>query len=115
MKFNQREAQRARKPQPHTVRYQLGSVRFPEIPSSSAVPSDTAADDLLAAPAGGWLSRLRQRFSDWYAHRLEPRIIPITDRSGNTWWQVYNPRTHQQKWLSSPDEVMRWLDNEAWF
>ncbi|WP_017298017.1 hypothetical protein [Nodosilinea nodulosa] len=113
MKFNHRAAQRDRQPQPHTIRYQLGSS-FPTF-SSSGVPSDSSAGDQPADPGGGRFSKLRQKISAWYAHRLEPRITPITDRSGNTWWQVYDPRTHQQKWLASQDEVMLWLDNEAWF
>ncbi|MBE9140869.1 hypothetical protein IQ254_27335 [Nodosilinea sp. LEGE 07088] len=114
MKFNDREAQRAHQPQPHQLRYQLGAVGYPQKRSSA----ETTAPNPDAPPeesAGGWFGGLMQRIRQWHAQRLEPKITATTDPSGHLWWQVYDPRTNQRKCLYSEAEVMRWLDNEAWF
>lgn len=111
MKFNDREAQRIREPRQHQVRYQLGSVgTAPRTPSAAAPP----VTPTNAPPAASWLGQLMQRYRNWCATRLEPKITTATDSSGQTWWQIYDPRTQKRKYMDSEAEVMRWLDEEAW-
>ncbi|BAU15407.1 hypothetical protein LEP3755_59650 [Leptolyngbya sp. NIES-3755] len=40
----------------------------------------------------------------------EPRVWQRRDRSGQTYWQVYDPETNRSARLSSEQEVRQWLE-----
>ncbi|MEM9118395.1 MAG: hypothetical protein AAGD09_11000 [Cyanobacteria bacterium P01_F01_bin.56] len=40
----------------------------------------------------------------------EINISQVMDCHGQNWWQVYNPQTHELKWMVSEEEVLLWLD-----
>ena len=104
MKFNRREAQRARITQLHDHR---------DLPAATVHPvTDVAA---LTRPVAGWWDHLHQQFHQWWIQREEPRITAITDTSGHLYWRAYNPRTQELTWLSSDTEVMLWLSSQPWF
>lgn len=109
MKLNRQEAQRVREPKLHELRQPFEGVGSPAKPLAENVPSPAAV-----APRG-WLGKLRQRVGQWLSTRSEPKITVITDQSGQTWWRAYNPCTQELKWLDSEDEVMLWLDAQAYF
>ncbi|MGF1589024.1 MAG: hypothetical protein ACFCU7_07240 [Pleurocapsa sp.] len=43
-------------------------------------------------------------------NRTEPRVRQKGDRSGNSYWQIYDPVTGSNCSLSSEQEVRTWLD-----
>jgi hypothetical protein len=43
--------------------------------------------------------------------RIEPHVEQKCDRSGNIYWQIYDPITGSCCSLSSEQEVKAWLDN----
>jgi hypothetical protein len=102
MKTNRQEVQRVRESPLHDLRQPLAAVSSPSV----AEPSPTISF------SGNWLNRLRQGLAQWLVTRSEPQITAIIDRSGQTWWRAYNPRTQDLKWLDSEAEVRRWLDTQ---
>jgi hypothetical protein len=113
MKFNQREAQRVRDPHLHEFPPQPGAVGTPQAIISPTVPPKTTVTPIR--PANRASNYLLRRVQQWFATRSEPRITPVTDPLGQTWWKVYNPRTQTLQWLDSEAEVMIWLDNQPDF
>jgi hypothetical protein len=45
-----------------------------------------------------------------FAGNAQVRIRLITDASGQCWWNVYDPSTHQSAQLASEAELRTWLD-----
>ncbi|PSN18254.1 hypothetical protein C7271_13460 [filamentous cyanobacterium CCP5] len=110
MKFNPREAKRIREPQLHELQSpSAGTVTAPKTDSAGSMSSPP--ENHPETPLGWW-DRLNHRLHQWLVDLLEPRIILAVDPSGQTWWQAYNPRTHEMKWLSSETEARIWLDRQ---
>ncbi|MBC7972550.1 MAG: hypothetical protein H7Z11_20890 [Verrucomicrobia bacterium] len=42
--------------------------------------------------------------------QVEPEIRQTLDQTGQTWWNVYDPRTGQTVFLESEAEVRVWLE-----
>lgn len=55
----------------------------------------------------GWL----RRFGQMLTVNTDPRIKQRFDRSGQMYWQVYDPVSEQHFAFSSEDEVYRWLES----
>jgi hypothetical protein len=43
-------------------------------------------------------------------NRVEPQIVQKCDRSGNVYWQIYDPISGFHCSLNSEQEVREWLD-----
>jgi hypothetical protein len=66
-----------------------------------------------STPTSRWFSKFGQALATWLTPSTEPSIITLTDETGEIWYRAYNPQTRQQQWLTSHDEVMIWLENQA--
>jgi hypothetical protein len=70
-------------------------------------PAETPSTQ-LAAPS--WLGRIWSFVVDTLKKSSELQIREMTDRAGNTWWNVYDPTTGRSAWLDSEDEVRIWIE-----
>lgn len=61
--------------------------------------------------SGDFLAKLGRVLVAWLAPDTEPTITQVTDRKGQTWWRVDDPRTGKSYWLESETAVMIWLEN----
>lgn len=46
--------------------------------------------------------------------RAEPEIRQTLDRTGQTWWKVYDPLTGHTAYLESEAEVQIWLEERLY-
>jgi hypothetical protein len=56
------------------------------------------------------ISIIEKISQDLAKSRVEPHIVQKCDRSGNTYWRVYDPISGSHCSLNSEQEVRSWLD-----
>jgi hypothetical protein len=57
-------------------------------------------------------THLTHLFFNVLTRKAEIRAWPASNRSGATWWNVYDPRTGKTYQFASEAEVRIWLDSE---
>lgn len=67
-----------------------------------------AAFVLPTLPA--WLSQVWNWLNKALFEEPELQIREMSDRVGNTWWHIYDPRTGKTAWLDSENEVLIWIE-----
>ncbi|PSB32211.1 hypothetical protein [Stenomitos frigidus] len=58
---------------------------------------------------GMWLREMWQDLMDVVTYKPELKVWQSVDRSGNLWWNGYNPATGDSVVLESEQEVRIWL------
>lgn len=78
-------------------------------PSKSQFQTDPKVRSTLAA----WLSKLHKRFVVLLTESYEIQIWQRTDRNGQIWWYVYDPRTQRSSVFGSELEVRVWIERQS--
>jgi hypothetical protein len=81
----------------HFRRYEVISQLAPEVQSTRSTLSD-------------WLNKSWTSLVHHLTRSHEPRICQKFDRTGQPYWQCYDPSTQQLIYCFSEDEIFDWLE-----
>lgn len=56
------------------------------------------------------IKRLGQRIAEYFTSQSEIKVWQLQDRSGNTYWRVYDPNTNRSAVFGSEEEVRIWIE-----
>jgi hypothetical protein len=56
------------------------------------------------------IKRLGQRIAEYFTSQSEIKVWQLQDRSGNTYWCVYDPNTNRSATFGSEEEVRIWIE-----
>lgn len=75
------------------------------IPAMVSQPKNTGLGMIA-----NYFKKIWQAFTDAMAVDYEPRITPMIDHDGNSWWEVYDPIACRTFYMATEEEVLCWLD-----
>lgn len=78
--------------------------------TSLSFDSEKTATQLNSTEKITWFNRVLNHLMHVLLRSDEPKIEYHTDRSGGSWWRVYDPITRQSTHYSSENEIRIWLD-----
>lgn len=56
------------------------------------------------------IKKLGQRIAEYFTSQSEIKVWQLQDRSGNTYWRVYDPNTNRSATFGSEEEVRIWIE-----
>jgi len=56
------------------------------------------------------IKKLGQRIAEYFTSQSEIKVWQLQDRSGNTYWRVYDPNTNHSATFGSEEEVRMWIE-----